>query len=149
MRKPLRQRKERIILSEQTGTSSGSTPNHQKHSAKMLLQMYVKKSYPHNTLGRSYCLQDSASTTMFCPAAPSAYSKWPRMKNGRLEWNKAALDGALNENARGQYLGAVLSVIFAVVALIQALLEREPAASAFPVACAAFGIFHFKSWRPE
>ena len=71
------------------------------------------------------------------------------MKNGRLEWNKAALDGALNENARGQYLGAVLSVIFAVVALILALLEREPAASAFAVACAASGIYHFKSWKPK
>ena len=70
-------------------------------------------------------------------------------QNGRREWDKAALDGTLKENTRGQYLGAILSVIFTVEAVILALLERELAASAFAVACATSGIFHFKSWKPK
>ena len=68
---------------------------------------------------------------------------------GRHGWEKAALDGALKENARGQYLGAILSVIFAGVAVFLAMNGRELPASAFALACAASGIFHFKSWRPK
>ena len=70
-------------------------------------------------------------------------------QNGRRDWDRAALDGALKENARGQYLGATLNVIFAIVAVILAMYDREISASAFAVACAVSGIFHFKSWRPK
>ena len=68
---------------------------------------------------------------------------------GRHEWDEAALDGALKENARGQYLGTILSIIFAGVAVVLAKFYRELTASALAVACVASGIFHFNSWRSK
>ena len=70
-------------------------------------------------------------------------------QTSRHEWDNATLDGALKENARGQYLGAFLSIIFAVFAVILAMYGQEILASAFAVSGAVTGIFHFKSWRPK
>ena len=139
MRKPLRQRKERIILSEQNGTSS-EVP--QSPVREEILSAQYSGPLPPPSSFREYDKVLPGSADRILKMAENE-------QNGRREWDKAALDGALKENTRGQYLGAVLSVIFAVVALILALLEREPAASAFAVACAASGIYHFKSWKPK
>ena len=59
------------------------------------------------------------------------------------------LDGALKENARGQYSGAILSIIIADVAVFLAMNDRELPASVFGMACAASRIFQFESWRTK
>ena len=131
MRKPLRQRKERIILSEQNGTSS-EVP--QSPVREEILSAQYSGPLPLPSSFREYDKVLPGSADRILKMAENE-------QNGRREWDKAALDGTLKENTRGQYLGAVLSVIFAVVAVILALLERELTASAFAVACAASGIF--------
>ena len=54
---------------------------------------------------------------------------------------KQFINGALKENARGQYLGAILSIIIADAAVFLAMNDRELPASVFGMACAAFRIF--------
>ena len=149
MRKPLRKRKGRIILSEQTGTSSEAPQSSEilgENASADVREEIISAQYSGPLLLPSRFREYN---NVLPGSAERILKMAENEQNGRREWDKAALDGALKENARGQYLGAGLSVIFAVVAVILALLERELAASAFAVACAASGIYHFKSWKPK
>lgn len=145
----LRQKKEPVILSEQTGASSDASQPSETHH----------ESVPANV--REEVLSARFSGPLPLPSSfreydeilPGSAERILRMAEeeqaGRHEWDKAALDGALKENARVQFLGTILSIIFAGVAFALAMFDRELPASAFAVACLASGILHFKSWRSK
>ena len=149
MRKSPRQRKEQTILGEQTAASPealqpSGTPreNDPENVREEIISAHFSGPIPLPSRFREY--------DEILPGSAECLLKMAENEQtGRSEWDRAALDGALNENRRGQYLGTFLSVIFTVVAVILAMYDRELPASAFAVACVASAVFHYKSWRPK